>query len=75
MLGYTYKDVGNIPTKNQIRYTNKNKTLGKLSKDSILGIRNDYQTGDYTYKQLSIKYQTSISNIGKIINYQLYKNI
>ena len=75
VLGYTYKDVGNIPTKNQIRYTNKNKTLGKLSKDSILGIRNDYQTGDYTYKQLSIKYQTSISNIGKIINYQLYKNI
>ena len=75
IFGYAYKNVGNIPPKETIRYTNKNKSIGKLNKDIVLSIRDDYSTKKYTYKQLSIKYNLSISNIGKIVNFQLYKNI
>ena len=75
IFGYTYKDVGYIPLKENIRYTNKDKSLGKIDKEIIINIRNDYKSKNYTYKLLAEKYGLSISTIGKIVNYQLYKYI
>lgn len=75
IFGKSYKYVGNIPKKTDIRYTNKNKTLGKFDKQTIVSIRKEYKEMNITYSELAKKYNTSISTIGKIINFQLYKNI
>lgn len=75
IFGKSYKYVGNIPKKEEIRYTNKNKTIGKIPSDKIIEIRKKYSEGNYTYSILSKEYKLSISTIGKIVNKQLYKNI
>lgn len=75
VFGHSYKDAGNIPQKSDIRYTNKNRTIGKIESSTILKIRELYNGGNYTYSQLATMYNLSIGTIGKIVNKQLYKNI
>ena len=74
IFGRSYKTVGNIPRKEEIRYTNKGKNTGKIPLDIIKSIRKDRENKELTYSELANKYGLSIATIGKIINRQLYKN-
>lgn len=75
ILGKTYKYVGNIPNKTQIRYTNKNKTIGKIPKEIILALRKEKEECNTPYRILAQKYNMSIATAQKIVAKTLYKNI
>lgn len=75
IFGRSYKSVGNIPTKKQIRYTNKNKSFGKMSDEDVRNIRKEYALGNTSYPKLAKKYNVSIPTIANIVNKKFYKNI
>ena len=47
ILGYTYKNVGNIPSSEQVRHTN-----AKLTEIQVKEIRNKYQKGKISFAKL-----------------------
>lgn len=70
VLGKTYKEVGNIPTKENIRYTN-----AKLTTDQVKEIRFLYETTNTSLTELSKKYNVSAGTISNVVYYKTYKNI
>lgn len=70
VLGQTYKSVGNIPTQQQIRYTN-----AKFTDDQVRLIREQYATGEITYKQLGEYYGVSEHTIASIVWKKTYKHV
>ena len=70
IFGYTYKDVGNIPTKAQIRHTN-----GRLTEKQVKDIREKYATKKYSQQNLADEYKVSSTTIRRIIKREIYKNI
>lgn len=75
IFGRSYTKVGNIPQKSDIRYTNKNRTNGKIPKEIIIGIRTDYASGNYSLHQLEAKYGINFAYIHQIIKRRVYRNI
>jgi len=70
VFGTSYISVGNIPQKDQIRRTN-----AKFTKEQIIDIRNAYANNEASPKELSEKYQVSISTITSIIKRRTYCRI
>lgn len=75
IFGKAYQYIGNIPTKHEIRYTNKNRSTGKHSPELIREIGAMYATGQYTYMQLENIYHISHQTIARIVTRRAYKNI
>lgn len=70
VLGYTYKSVGNIPSKAQIRYTN-----AKLTDDEVRAIRTRYAEKNITYKKLGEEYGVSEHTIACIVWRKTYAHV
>lgn len=70
VLGYTYKEAGNIPNSESIRHTNS-----KLTADQVRSIRNEYKKGKISYDKLGKKYGVSGTAIAHIIKGLTYKHI
>ena len=70
ILGYIYKDVGNIPNKENIRHTNS-----KLTADQVKNIRKEYKKGKISYAKLGQKYGVSGTCISHIIQGLTYTHI
>ena len=70
VLGYTYKSVGNIPSKTQIRYTN-----AKLTDDEVRAIRARYAEKNITYKKLGEEYGVSEHTIACIVWRKTYAHV
>lgn len=70
ILGYTYKNVGNIPTPGQIRHTN-----AKLTENQVKEIKEKYQKGKISFAKLGKEYGVSGTTISRIIKNQIYKNV
>lgn len=70
ILGQTYVSVGNIPNKNQIRYTN-----AKLNENQVKEIRKKYAEGNITYNQLGTEYGVSEHVIYCVVKRKTYKHI
>ncbi len=67
ILGYTYKDIGNIPKSSQIRHTN-----AKLTDIQVKEIRQKYQKGKISYEKLGKEYGVSSTTISRIVKKQIY---
>lgn len=70
ILGYTYKEVGNIPTQSQVRHTN-----AKLTEDQVKEIRTRYAKEKISFSKLGKEYGLSSSSISRIIKKETYKNV
>lgn len=70
VLGETYKDVGNIPTKSQIKHTN-----AKLTEQQVREIRERYAAEKISYAKLGEEYGISSSSIYQIIKRKTYQHI
>ena len=70
VLGETYKDVGNIPSKSQIRHTN-----AKLTDQQVREIRKRYETEKISYAKLGEEYGISSSSVYQIIKRKTYQHI
>ena len=70
VLGYTYKDVGNIPNAEQVRHTN-----AKLTDIQIKQIRSEYEKGKISQAALGKKFGVSQTTIAQIIHRQTYKHV
>jgi len=70
IFGHTYTTVGNIPQKNQIRYTN-----AKLTVDEVKYIRETYKKGSISYDALGKQFNVSANTIMRIVKKQTYKNV
>lgn len=70
ILGYTYKNVSNIPSSEQVRHTN-----AKLTEIQVKEIRNKYQKGKISFAKLGQEYGVSGTTISRIIKNQIYKNV
>lgn len=70
ILGYTYKDVGNIPNSEQIRHTN-----AKLTDVQIKQIRSEYEKGKISQATLGKKFGVSTTTIARIIKKETYKHV
>ena len=70
ILGYTYKTVGNIPTKEQKRYTN-----AKLTAKQVKDIRKSYVKGKISFREIAEKYNVSEQCISSIVKRETYKNV
>lgn len=70
VLGQTYINVGNIPSKNQIRYTNS-----KLTETQVKEIRKKYANGNITYKKLGLEYGVSEHVIYCVVKRKTYQHI
>ena len=70
ILGYTYKTVGNIPTKEQKRYTN-----AKLTAEQVKDIRKSYIRGKVSFREIAEKYNMSEHCISLIVKRKTYKNV
>lgn len=69
ILGETYKDVGNIPSK-------KNKVAGiKVTDDQVRQIRIKYSTTKTSYAKLGAEYNVSASTIQKIVKKEGYYSL
>lgn len=75
VFGRTYTKVGNIPNKSDVRYTNKNRTTGKIPKEIIVSVRADYASGQYSLHQLEAKYGLNFAYIHQIVKRKVYRNI
>ena len=62
ILGQTYKNVGNIPNKNEIRFTN-----AKLTADQVKEIRRRYKEEKISYAKLGTEYGVTSGAIASII--------
>ena len=70
IFGNTYKTVGNIPDKNQIRYTN-----ARLTADQVKEIRRSYKKGVISQREIAKQYNVSETCIASIIKRKTYKHI
>lgn len=70
VLGNSYKSVGNIPKKEDIKYSNS-----KLNKEQVKEIRNKYLTTKTSYVKLGKEYGVSASTIQNVIQRKSYNNI
>lgn len=70
VLGRSYKTVGNIPKKDEIRYTN-----AKLLNFQVKEIRKRYKEEKISAKKLGKEYGVSETTVYRIIHNQIYKNI
>lgn len=70
ILGYTYKEVGNIPNSEQIRHTN-----AKLTANQVKEIRQKYHKGKISFTKLGSEYGVSGTTISRIIKNLIYKNV
>lgn len=70
VLGSTYKNVGNIPPKNKIRYSNS-----KLTAQQVCEIRDKYFNDGIDCAELGKEYNLCPSTIGLIIKNKTYKHI
>lgn len=70
ILGYTYKDVGNIPNSEQIRHTN-----AKLTDLQVKQIRSEYKKGKISQATLGKKFGVSATTIARIIKNEIYKHV
>jgi group I intron endonuclease len=70
IFGETYKTVGNIPSKSQIRYTN-----AKLTDTQVKEIRSKYQKGKISYDELGKEYGLCGSSISAIIKRKTYIHV
>ena len=70
IFGQTYKEVGNIPTKENIRYTN-----AKLNADQVKEIRKRYKEENTSFAKLRKDYGVTAGVIGGIIQGKSYKHI
>ena len=70
VLGETYKNVGNIPSKSQIRHTN-----AKLTDQQVREIRKRYETEKISYAKLGEEYGISSSSVYQIIKRKTYQHI
>ena len=70
VLGKTYKFVGNIPQKDEIRYTN-----AKLTNDQVREIRRRYEEENISFAKLGKEYSLSASSIGNIISRKTYRHV
>lgn len=62
--------------KSKIKKTNNSNTVAfKLTDEQIQTIRNKYQTGEFSQRELSREYSVSQPNIGFIVRGETYKNI
>jgi group I intron endonuclease len=75
IFGKAYKYIGNVPSKDEIRYTNKNRSIGKHSPELIREIRAMHATGQYTYVQLEHIYHIPYQTIAGIVTRRTYKSI
>lgn len=64
------KNVGNIPTSEQVRHTN-----AKLTESQVKEIRQKYQKGKISFAKLSKEYGVSGTTVSRIIKNQIYKNV
>ena len=70
ILGQTYKNVGNIPNKNEIRFTN-----AKLTADQVKEIRRRYKEEKISYAKLGTEYGVTSGAIASIIQRKTYRHI
>lgn len=70
VFGYTYKDVGNVPSSDQIRYTN-----AKLTNQQVREIKKELKIGKVTQKSLAQKFNVSTTTISRIARGLIYKHI
>lgn len=70
VLGNTYKEVGNIPLKQDIRYTNS-----KLCKEQVIAIRKSYWEDCTTVASLSEQYGISKGMINDVVKGRTYSHI
>jgi len=66
-----------VTPKENTRHAINNKMCGyiKLDEQKVLEIRNLYKDGNYTHKQLALKYGVIRQTIGDIINKKRWKHI
>ena len=69
VLGQSYQSIEKIQEQD-IRHTNS-----KLTKEQVLEIRNKYNTGKISQKELGLQYNLSQTAIGRIIRKETYKHI
>lgn len=67
---------------NDMRFKNRDKKASgeqagptKLTENIVLSIRSDYNTGNFTHKQLAIKYNTTEGNCSRITRKETWRNI
>lgn len=70
IFGQSYKEVGNIPNKENIRYTNS-----KLTIEQVKEIRYRYENENVSYAKLAKEYLVSSSSISNIIQRKTYKHV
>lgn len=70
IFGQTYKEVGNIPKKENIRYTN-----AKLNANQVREIKKRYKEGNTSFAKLRKDYGVTAGAIGGIIQGKSYKHI
>ncbi len=70
VLGETYKSVGNIPTKQDIRYTN-----AVLNTKQVIEMRKKYYLQNKGLTELANEYKMSISSVEAIVKRETYKHI
>lgn len=68
--GESYKNVGNIPTKEE-----KNKAGKFFSPEQIINIRTAYYVENKTQAEIAKIYKTDVTTIKQIVNRESYKNI
>ncbi len=55
------------PKNNSQDMSNKERGVNKLSKRQVKEIKDKYELGEFTYRDLAINYRVTVSHIGKII--------
>lgn len=70
ILGYTYKSVGNIPNKEQIRHTN-----AKLTAEQVKEMRTAYKKEKISFDKLGKRYGISGTTCKNIIRRITYKHV
>lgn len=70
VLGKSYKEVGNIPSKEDIRYTN-----AKLTANQVRAIREEYGSSNTSYAKLGKKYGVTAGCIAGIIKRKTYVHV
>lgn len=53
----------------------RNNGNSKLSDEKVVSLRADWNTGNYTYQQLSYKYDVSIITVNRIVNHRSWKHL
>lgn len=70
ILGKSYKEVGNIPTKEDIRYSN-----AKLTAEQVRSIREEYSCLNTSYAKLGKKYGVTAGCIAGIVKRKTYAHV